>query len=529
MRKLRFRKTLSLLLCLSMYVGFFIPAAGASDFYPENLNGEDNIWSEYTDLDAENTDLTFDVAEGTSPAEEAEEYYEIAPVWVSFQIVPIEAVVSVYPVPLDEMGLPLPEDFIMSEDLYIIEAQEDGSYLLLPGDYLMDVICEGYEPILRFPFSVGVESLVIPVEMNRLEEYDTTEQSEDFEGAAPAEGENGSEGATPADDETTSGDTISTEDETASEDATPVGGENSSEDAMPTDDETTSEDTTSAGDETTSEDATPAGAETDSENATPAGTETDSKNTTPTKDETTSGDALSDGEETISENTTPAIDKTASDSTEPLMSKTGAEEATATTEEENKPIESEGADKESSVDDERSPKTLSALSAELGEPEVLVIDSDVLVDTSMIITADRMLLVTGGTLRITQGATLQNLGCTVVSGGELCVSEGAVLENNGYLEVNENGLLTVEDGASYMAGEDAVLHLNLSAEDSVASISGIDPALMEVTLFVSDAGHLYDAIQNCGYAFTTICMDDPSLMNGLEISTVEVNVAFSLR
>lgn len=79
MRKLRFWKTLSLLLCLSMYVGFFIPAAGASDFYPETLNGEDDTWFEYTDLDAENTELTFDVAEDTSPTEE---YYEIEPVWV---------------------------------------------------------------------------------------------------------------------------------------------------------------------------------------------------------------------------------------------------------------------------------------------------------------------------------------------------------------------------------------------------------------------------------------------------------------
>ena len=91
------RKLFALLLCLVMVAGLF-PAAALAE-------------------------------EGESASAEA--------VRVEFVCDPPETIVTVYdPADLDEHG-----------QVAVIEPEEDGSYLLLPGTYLYDAECEGYEPV----------------------------------------------------------------------------------------------------------------------------------------------------------------------------------------------------------------------------------------------------------------------------------------------------------------------------------------------------------------------------------------------
>ena len=74
----------------------------------------------------------------------AEEPPTSEPVRVEFVCEPEETVVTVYdPAQLDENGEPM-----------VIEPQKDGSYFLLPGEYLYDAECEGYNSIDHLTLNV---------------------------------------------------------------------------------------------------------------------------------------------------------------------------------------------------------------------------------------------------------------------------------------------------------------------------------------------------------------------------------------
>lgn len=95
--------------------------------------------------------------------EEASEDPEILPVRVSFVCDPAETVITVYdPARTDEAGEPRP-----------LDAEEDGSFLLLPGAYLFDAVCEGYHPIEKKAFTVSGEAMSIEVILTGEEERET--------------------------------------------------------------------------------------------------------------------------------------------------------------------------------------------------------------------------------------------------------------------------------------------------------------------------------------------------------------------
>ena len=109
-------------------------------------------------------------AEPVENAEEVEESAEDAaeePVRVEFVCDPADAVVTVYdPAEKDENG-----------ENAVIEPESDGVYMLLPGDYLYDAECEGFERVEGVAFRVAApedgEALCIDVTLSPLPDRGT--------------------------------------------------------------------------------------------------------------------------------------------------------------------------------------------------------------------------------------------------------------------------------------------------------------------------------------------------------------------
>ena len=77
---------------------------------------------------------------------------EVQSVTVTFATEPVTAVVTVYPAATEEV--PVPE---------AIPAQENGSFLLLPGEYTYNAEAEGYVSVEAVPFIVAEEPLTVSV------------------------------------------------------------------------------------------------------------------------------------------------------------------------------------------------------------------------------------------------------------------------------------------------------------------------------------------------------------------------------
>ncbi|MBR0040926.1 MAG: leucine-rich repeat protein, partial [Oscillospiraceae bacterium] len=109
-------------------------------------------------------------AEPAEDAEEVEESDEEAveePVRVEFVCDPADAVVTVYdPAEKDENG-----------ENAVIEPQSDGAYMLLPGEYLYDAECEGFERVEGVAFRVAApedgEALCFDVTLSPLPDRGT--------------------------------------------------------------------------------------------------------------------------------------------------------------------------------------------------------------------------------------------------------------------------------------------------------------------------------------------------------------------
>ena len=78
-----------------------------------------------------------------------EDTTEETPVTVVFNVTPEDAVVTVY-------TKDNPDD---PEEKTVIDPEEDGSYLLLPGEYYYDVVAEGYEPVEETAFKTSKEKV----------------------------------------------------------------------------------------------------------------------------------------------------------------------------------------------------------------------------------------------------------------------------------------------------------------------------------------------------------------------------------
>ena len=107
--------------------------------------------------------------EGNAPVAE-EPAQEAQPVRVVFACDPEETVVTVYEAVADEDGELVPA---LDEDgeYIVIAPEEDGAYLLLPGNYLYDAECEGYTSVERAALTVelldeGEGEQVVGLELN---------------------------------------------------------------------------------------------------------------------------------------------------------------------------------------------------------------------------------------------------------------------------------------------------------------------------------------------------------------------------
>ena len=72
---------------------------------------------------------------------------------VRFACNPVDAKITVYAAVESEEGyVPAPDE---NGEPLVIEAEEDGTYLLLPGVYLYDAECEGYTSVLKATLTVA--------------------------------------------------------------------------------------------------------------------------------------------------------------------------------------------------------------------------------------------------------------------------------------------------------------------------------------------------------------------------------------
>ena len=82
------------------------------------------------------------------------------PILVTFTCDPEGTVVTVYD----------SEELDVNGDPLVIEAEEDGGYLLMPGEYLYDAECEGYESVEKASFTVTEETSNVTVTLAELPE-----------------------------------------------------------------------------------------------------------------------------------------------------------------------------------------------------------------------------------------------------------------------------------------------------------------------------------------------------------------------
>ena len=173
---------------------------------------------------------------GAAPAEAGQA--EKTPVRVVYTIEPAEAEVTVW--------IPVPEEEL--RDPVEIPAEEDGSFLLFPGEYLYSVTCEGYQSLEEKELTVKAPELPekatelrLTLELEEVEETEEAEGANAEETAADAEepnvgNANNDKGVSesPADEETLSVSALGDAEGEQSEDN--AGGANGAVDADDTND-----------------------------------------------------------------------------------------------------------------------------------------------------------------------------------------------------------------------------------------------------------------------------------------------------
>ena len=163
---------------------------------------------------------------------------------------------------------------------------------------------------------------------------------------------------------------------------------------------------------------------------------------------------------------------------------------------------------------------------ESGTP--LIIERDVAVTADTALPMELELELRSGTLKVKEGAALSNDGLMTVTGGVLTVEPGAELINDGFINVVVAGALTVEPEGLYSVGEFGFLCLNNAAADAAASITGVDPANIDLTVYADSADALSAALSVDGYAFLTVCVPDPAVADALDMGALPQGKAVSV-
>ena len=125
--------------------------------------------------------------EGENPADEQEDGEEIQPVRVTFSTEPEDAVVTVFAVQNNDEGTEegKEEEVEVEKEAEqgepeAVEAEEDGMYLLLPGEYVYNATAEGYITVEAVLFTVADEALEINIELEA-EEGEKPEEPTPFD------------------------------------------------------------------------------------------------------------------------------------------------------------------------------------------------------------------------------------------------------------------------------------------------------------------------------------------------------------
>ena len=131
----------------------------------ETSDGE----SESSDGEQGETGETSDEEKGEE-AETQEDEAEIQPVRVTFSTEPEDAVVTVFAVQKkdEDAGEGEVEDTEQGEP-EAVEAEEDGSWLLMPGEFVYNASAEGYISVEAVPFTVTDGALEINIELEAVE------------------------------------------------------------------------------------------------------------------------------------------------------------------------------------------------------------------------------------------------------------------------------------------------------------------------------------------------------------------------
>jgi uncharacterized repeat protein (TIGR02543 family) len=168
----RWRKLLSLLLCLVLLAGMF-PAAAMAEESEDEFAQEEHNHTHECECERESAPFPED-SEGNGALDATEEELDPDLVRVVFVCDPADAIITVYdPMNLDDNGEPL-----------VIEPEEDGSWLLYPHEYLYDAIfCGGYHRASSYFLvkpSNKMISLIISVNLASSEVVDSQPHSADL-------------------------------------------------------------------------------------------------------------------------------------------------------------------------------------------------------------------------------------------------------------------------------------------------------------------------------------------------------------
>lgn len=157
------------------------------------------------------------------------------------------------------------------------------------------------------------------------------------------------------------------------------------------------------------------------------------------------------------------------------------------------------------------------------------IEENVLIDEDSLLGEGHTLHISDGVVTLAEGILFENEGRILVSGGELIICAEAELVNQRGIEISGDGRLVVEEYGVYSPVEDAILCLDITADNSKAEIHGIELGCIERRIFAPDADCLAAALAGGEYAFTTICIDDPMMIVDLGVFTIGEGVSISLR
>lgn len=154
----------------------------------------------------------------------------------------------------------------------------------------------------------------------------------------------------------------------------------------------------------------------------------------------------------------------------------------------------------------------------------LTVSGNILINDTVIIPKGMIFTFAGGKI-IVNGGCLYIEGCLVITDGSVEVLAGASLTNEGLIFVSENGLLSVDLDAEFVAGEGSALVLDQSIEGAGASIVGIDSELITVCSSPEDVAQFIKSSESEEDEQVEFDIDAATLNESIATSGSELSVS----